>query len=185
MTISKLATYRRNKGLSQEQLSELSGVSVRTIQRIEKGTVEAHLTTLKLLAECLDVKTEDLLKPEEASLTLEEIKKPGKIVPLYQILALAGLFFPILNIILPAVLWWMKKDELPEYDSTGKETINFQISITMLFIPAIVLMVYEFPIGFSLVLLIYIYALVLTCINLIRAVNKQSIRYPLSFSFLR
>jgi len=44
-----LKALRRDKGWSQEQLSEISGVSVRTIQRIEKGEVPG-LETLKALA---------------------------------------------------------------------------------------------------------------------------------------
>lgn len=46
--------YRLRKGLSQDQLSVMSGVSVRTIQRIERGK-PASSETLKCLAAALDV----------------------------------------------------------------------------------------------------------------------------------
>lgn len=42
MMTSKLAHYRRIKGLSQEQLAAVSGVSARTIQRIDAGIFDFY-----------------------------------------------------------------------------------------------------------------------------------------------
>lgn len=50
----KLKNLRLTKGLSQEELSEISGVSVRTIQRIEKGNAPS-LESAKSLAQALGV----------------------------------------------------------------------------------------------------------------------------------
>ncbi|HIF9273291.1 TPA: 2TM domain-containing protein [Photobacterium damselae] len=72
MIIRKL---RLQRGWSQEQLSQLSGVSVRTIQRIEKGQ-NAGLESLKSLAAVFEVNVEHLQKEPEMNsdslLTLEE-----------------------------------------------------------------------------------------------------------------
>ncbi|HIF9495391.1 TPA: helix-turn-helix domain-containing protein, partial [Photobacterium damselae] len=72
MIIRKL---RLQRGWSQEQLSQLSGVSVRTIQRIEKGH-NAGLESLKSLAAVFEVNVEHLQKEPEMNsdslLTLEE-----------------------------------------------------------------------------------------------------------------
>lgn len=184
MPISKLASYRSKKGLSQEQLANLSGVSARTIQRIEKGTVAAHPATLKLLADCLDIDTEVLLEkePPTASPINEQEKK---IIPLFHALGLFGLFFPILNIILPGVFWFFKKDELSEYDRHGKLVINFQLTMSFAFVPAIALLIFYFPVGFPLVLLIYFYTVVMCLINLFRSINQQPVRYPLTYHFLK
>lgn len=182
MPVSKLASYRRKKGLSQEQLSELSGVSTRTIQRIEKGTVEAHLATLKLLADAMNVETELLLGEEPTSHADE---KANKWVPMFHGLALIGLFFPILNIVLPGFLWWIKKDESSAYDRLGKQVVNFQLTMSFAFVPAIALMVFFFPVGFPLVVLIYFYTVVMCIINLFRSINQQTVRYPLAFAFLK
>ena len=59
MSVQKL---RLQKGWSQEQLAELSGVSARTIQRIERGQ-SASLETLKALAAVFDVDLADLRSP--------------------------------------------------------------------------------------------------------------------------
>ncbi|GAA5140029.1 helix-turn-helix domain-containing protein [Thalassotalea piscium] len=66
---------RLQRGWSQEQLAELSGLSVRTIQRIERGQ-SAGLESLKSLAAVFEVQVADL-QPELAmnttsKLTIEE-----------------------------------------------------------------------------------------------------------------
>ncbi len=51
-----LRTFRFRAGLSQEALSEASGVSVRTISDLERGQrPSAHLETVRLLASALDL----------------------------------------------------------------------------------------------------------------------------------
>lgn len=59
-----LRKYRLHRGLSQEQLSAMSGVSVRTIQRIERGA-GATPETLKCLAAALEVDF-TALRPEDS-----------------------------------------------------------------------------------------------------------------------
>ncbi|GHE78198.1 2TM domain-containing protein [Thalassotalea profundi] len=66
---------RLQRGWSQEQLAELSGLSVRTIQRIERGQ-SAGLESLKSLAAVFEVQVTDLQQELDMSttskLTLEE-----------------------------------------------------------------------------------------------------------------
>ena len=50
---------RKQKGLTQVELSDRTNISVRTIQRIEKDAVEPSLYSLKLISEILEV---DFLK---------------------------------------------------------------------------------------------------------------------------
>ncbi len=62
--MSKLKIVREQKNLTQEELSEKSGISVRTIQRIESGiapkghTLKALSKTLEILETELTGKTE-------------------------------------------------------------------------------------------------------------------------------
>lgn len=46
---------RHRLGLSQEELANKSGISLRTIQRIEKGQVSPHAHTLKTLSDVLGI----------------------------------------------------------------------------------------------------------------------------------
>ena len=66
MIIRKL---RLQRGWSQEQLAEMSGLSVRTIQRLERGQ-KAGLESLKSLAAVFDVELSNL--HEDAEMKLEE-----------------------------------------------------------------------------------------------------------------
>ena len=59
----KVRKYRRQKGLSQEQLGELVGFSQSKISKIENGDWDS-LSDLKLLAAALEVKIEELVKDE-------------------------------------------------------------------------------------------------------------------------
>ena len=61
-TISKLAQVRKAKGLSQDRLAELSGVSRITISRIESGNESPRVRTLVLLSRALKVKLTDILE---------------------------------------------------------------------------------------------------------------------------
>ena len=185
MSASKLAIYRRKKGLTQEQLSELSGVTTRTIQRIEKGAVVPHVQTLKMLADCLDIETELLMDAAEGNAETKPKAKTTSIVPLFHLLALLGLGFPILNIVLPFILWILKKDENPEFDKQGKQVLNFHLTFTIVFFPAIVLMVLYFPVGFPLVVVSYAFMVVMTLINLFRSIKLAPVNYPFAYPFFK
>ena len=60
----KLARIRKEKGLSQEKLSEVSGVSRVTIARFETGVSSPKLQTLKRLADALKVPIDELIDRE-------------------------------------------------------------------------------------------------------------------------
>jgi predicted ATPase/DNA-binding XRE family transcriptional regulator len=58
-----LKQYRRNAALSQDELADRSGVSARTISDLERGQrPSAHLETLRLLAEALNLSAEERAK---------------------------------------------------------------------------------------------------------------------------
>ncbi|MCC1484929.1 WG repeat-containing protein [Winogradskyella immobilis] len=51
----RLVEVRTSKGLTQEDVSELCNVTARTIQRIESGAVTPRMSTVKIIAEALDI----------------------------------------------------------------------------------------------------------------------------------
>ncbi len=73
---NKVKNLRLNKGWSQEQLSEVSGLSLRTIQRIENG-ITISIESLNVLAKALDVDHNELIIQEKQQPTtpIEAIKK--------------------------------------------------------------------------------------------------------------
>ncbi|OEK04305.1 DUF4870 domain-containing protein [Roseivirga misakiensis] len=136
----KIIELRKRKGFSQELLAENSGLNLRTIQRIEKGETIPRGDTLRKLASAFDV------SPEEFSdWTYEE--NNGYLASL-NISALAGLFFPVLGILLPLIFWLQKKDKVQGVRELGRRVLNFQFTLTLLlflcFIAQVIIMTYAF-----------------------------------------
>ncbi|MBJ2174525.1 helix-turn-helix domain-containing protein [Aureibaculum sp. A20] len=121
----KIKDLRNRKGFSQEQLSEASKLSLRTIQRIEKGESIPRGDTLIKLTQALGVTPDELL-------VWAELQDKGYLT-LLNLSAMAGLLFhPILGIIIPLVMWILKKDKIKFVDNYGKRIISFQITWTLL-----------------------------------------------------
>lgn len=122
---NKIKDLRSRRGFSQEQLSEESKLSLRTVQRIEKGESIPRGDTLIKLTQALGVTPNDLLE-------WTDIEDKGYLT-LMNFSALTGLLFnPLLGIIIPLVMWILKKDKIKFVDDYGKNIISFQITWTLL-----------------------------------------------------
>jgi transcriptional regulator with XRE-family HTH domain len=77
MNESRIAELRRARGWTQERLSAVSGVAVRTIQRLESGQ-DANAETLTLIANALDVPVSDLfvrVETDDFSATVDSLEE--------------------------------------------------------------------------------------------------------------
>lgn len=117
--MSRLKKIREQKNLTQEELSEQSNISVRTIQRIEAGT-EPKGHTLKILAKSLDIPESDLLnlpEPNESENLVENLTEnqttTDEDISKLKLINLSSILFtvlPPLNIVAPLILsYWMKQ----------------------------------------------------------------------------
>jgi len=97
--------------------------------------------------------------------------------------ALAGFIVPFGHIIGPLVIWLIKKDESPFVDDQGKESINFQISMTLYGVVAAVLILVV--IGIFLLIGIGILDIVLVIVAAVKANAGEKFRYPLTIRFIR
>jgi transcriptional regulator with XRE-family HTH domain len=79
---------RLERHWSQEQLAEMSGLSIRTIQRIENGE-NAGLESLKSLAAVFETNIEDSNKKEEAEQIRKEEEYVQNVKGFYNLLGLA------------------------------------------------------------------------------------------------
>ncbi len=59
---SKIKEARKLKGLTQEDLAEMSKINLRTIQRIENNENIPRGNTLNMVCEVLDIKIEDIIE---------------------------------------------------------------------------------------------------------------------------
>ena len=97
--------------------------------------------------------------------------------------AFAGYFFPLGNIIAPLIIWLVKKEEMPFVDDQGKESLNFQISITLYFLISAIL--YIVIIGLVLMIGLGIFDIVMVIIATVKANSGEKYRYPLTIRFIK
>ena len=114
---SKVKLVREQKNLTQTELAEKSGLSLRTIQRIESGQSLKGFT-LKAIAQTLETEPENLFSQEEKDIQIDRAK-------LINFSALAGLIIPFGGIIFPAILTYRTQDSVNR--ELGKSVIGVQI----------------------------------------------------------
>jgi transcriptional regulator with XRE-family HTH domain len=172
-----LKEHRTSKQLSQQELSEKSGISIRTIQRIEKKLSSGSPYIIKSLCKALQIEVDDIelstLIPEVHSqketeyfgTNIEEDKTKSRL-KLVNFSSIFILLFPLLNVIIPSLIYWKHKNSLRN-NSVALKIISFQIIwtagtlIVLIFIPPIIQAIfglYESS-GFPFVFWLY-----LTCI---------------------
>lgn len=118
---NKVKLLREEKNMTQNELAEKSGLSLRTIQRIEAGNIlKGH--TLKTIAKTLETDSENLIFKNENP----EIER----AKLINLSALSGLIVPFGSIVLPLILTYKTKDHLNK--EIGKQIVSVQIILSLL-----------------------------------------------------
>lgn len=125
MLSNQIKRIREQKGYSQERLAELSGLSLRTVQRVENGETQPRGDTLNRLTDALGVSMDKIMEWKK-----EEDKTYLSVV---NFSALTFILFPLMGIILPLILWITKKDKIQRLNRVGKDLLNFQITWTIVF----------------------------------------------------
>ena len=189
---TKVKTLRTSKGLSQEELAQQAGISLRTVQRIENDETEPRGDTLIRLSAVLNITPEELVEAEKP--------EPGdkKHLALLNLSALAFLAFPLLGVLVPLTIWSFNKSKMKNIDEAGKKLLNFQISwcITLLvvMIGTIIIGIIDSGgnIGVELLTTVvfglygmYILNFVFVVSNTIRALNSRRMFYKPALSFIR
>ncbi|MBB4806707.1 transcriptional regulator with XRE-family HTH domain [Chryseobacterium defluvii] len=129
--MSKLKEIREQHHLTQEELAESSGISVRTIQRIEAGTIpKGH--TLRVLAKTLQI-SEDILQNIESGEENQKIQEEPasmhySLIKIINLSSLPCILLPPLNILVPLLLMFTLKQK----NILVKQIISLQIIWTVL-----------------------------------------------------
>lgn len=190
--MSELKKIREKQNLTQEQLAEKSGISVRTIQRIEAGT-EPKGYTLKTLASTLEISEKDLLTPEvmidenmvkAETIAVEDIAVSNFTrIKIINISSLPFSWFPIANFLLPIIIMLFTKEKNP----IVKQIISLQIFLAVV-CPIIFMIVAFLKLGKESVLVTMI---VLTLSNIFIILRnayeldkKNNLYFKLNFSLL-
>jgi uncharacterized Tic20 family protein len=102
---------------------------------------------------------------------------------LCHILSLAGIIVPFGNLIGPLIIWQVKKAEHPFIDDQGKESVNFQILISIaLIVSALLICV---VVGFFLLPIVGLAGLILGILGGVKANNGEAYRYPFNIRFIK
>lgn len=121
----KIKALRKSKGLSQEALAEIAGLSLRTVQRIENENKNPSGDSLKRLSTALGVSPDYLLEWE-----------PNENTNFLLILAFSPIlciFNPFLAIIVPLILWSLKKNQIKGVNRLGVKVLTIQIAWIILY----------------------------------------------------
>lgn len=178
--MSQLLKYRESLNLTQEELAAKSGISVRTIQRIEAGT-EPKGYTLKTLAKALNIKETELLNNPAN----ETVNYP--LIKLINLSSLPFIIFPPMNILAPLLIMYVKK----ENNAMAKQVVSLQIvwtlvSAILFFSSPFVNRIFSIDFPFILLVaaiacIINIYMIILNAISIDR---QGKMRIFLNFSLL-
>lgn len=188
--MSKLKAIRENKNLTQEELSEKSRISVRTIQRIESGTLpKGH--TLRALAQALEIQenllqdTEGIIEKGDLNTELKE-EHPDINYSLIKIINLSSLLFiifPPFNILVPLLLMFTMKQR----NSIAKQIISVQMIWTVM-VPIFFMLGIFLKLGrqFTLIILILIVLsnVFIILSNAAGIDRKKKLYYKLNFSMI-
>lgn len=125
---NSLRDWRINKALSQKELSQISGISVRTIQRLETGQSIGSPYTQRTLAGALGVELDHIDKKKT---TVKDNTIDIQTLKLINLSALAMLIIPLGNLMFPLILYASRKlNTGTKY--FAKKIINLQIMLTLL-----------------------------------------------------
>lgn len=191
----KVRDIRSRKGMSQEVLAENSGLSLRTIQRIENGETEPRGDTLKRLSDALEVNPDEIMD--------WAYREDDNYLAAMNLSALSFLLFPLLGIIIPLIMWISKKDRIKKINRVAKEILNFQITWNIFyFLPFIWIFLNMFTsinIGRGLLesftnpwllnvmffVLLYLINFTFILINAVKSYKHKEVNYFLGIRFIR
>jgi len=183
----RVKELRNRKGFSQEMLAEESGLSLRTIQRIENDETVPRGDTLKRLAVALDTSPDEIID--------WKIQEDQNYLRSMSLSALWFLIFPLLGIIIPLTMWIQKKDKLKNVNELGVSMLNFQMTWNIIvFIFLIFLSLIDFSgewdffsliVIFSPLLILYLYNFIITISNTIKISKNQPFRFIPALPFIR
>lgn len=179
--MTKLKIIRELQNLTQEELSEKSGISTRTIQRIETGK-EPKGYTLRVLAKALEIEESKLQTPEK-----EESKEVDLInyslLKLINLSSIPFIVIPPFNIIIPIILMITLKQK----NILTKELLSLQILWTII-APIVFMLGIFLKLGnqFTIILmtLIALSNVFIILRNAIEIDRNKKLHYSLKFSML-
>lgn len=185
---SRIKNLRLQAGFSQEELAIKSGLSLRTIQRIENRETEPRGDSLQRISSALNLSVAELKE-------LPVKEEDWRILMLLHVSALGFLIFPLLGVIFPLLLWLLFKNKINQVSASGIKIMKGQIYwlgvITAVYLFIFCLKFFDLQLGlpanfnYKMVIIgIYGYNLIIVLGNIIQFIIKMGKRkYKPAISF--
>jgi transcriptional regulator with XRE-family HTH domain len=183
---SRIKELRNRNGFSQEELAEKTGLSLRTIQRIENGETEPRGDSLKRIAMTYGVSPDEIAD--------WQIMEDKNVLTMLNLSQLGFLAFPLLGIIIPLAIWIFKKEKIKGVNRLGISILNFQITWTsalcVIYIGSIIRFMLPMRLPISIfgiigIIALYVTNLLIIAYMTIKHLQDKEIEYKPSFKFLR
>ena len=172
---------REQSHLTQEELSKISGISIRTIQRIEAGQ-EPKGHTARALAKALDIDLSAITKHKVSNETVDY-----SVIKLINLSSLFVTFIPLLNVIVPFLIMRFSKQK----NRLAKTIISLQIFWTIISISIFFLVSFlKLTLSFSLritqwvMIVLILINVVLILVNAYSLDRNRKLYIKLNFSFI-
>ncbi|MCK5129399.1 MAG: helix-turn-helix domain-containing protein [Clostridiales bacterium] len=180
----KILELRTSQGMTQEDLADVSGVSSRTIQRIEQGEAEPRGETLKLISIALDFDFNGATTNERLDKTMLFFIQLSNMF--------LFLLFPIL------VLIWNNRASY-DLEREAKKAINYQLNLLLLLLVLVTIMTVAGAVPILLMTLGEIFLIIIAgvmalimavswiiCIrNMLRINDTKYMKYPTIIHFMK
>ncbi|MHC0446135.1 helix-turn-helix domain-containing protein [Flavobacterium sp. 3-218] len=171
---------REEKNMTQNELAEKSGLSLRTIQRIEAGNSLKGFT-LKTIAEALETNPENLIFKKENT--------PIERAKIINLSVLSGFIIPFGSIIFPLLLTYKTTNAANK--EIGKQIVSVQIVLSLILSLLLIISPFlqsafslKFPLFLIPLLTILCLKLVIVIVNGISLNQKQQLAIKLKNNFL-
>ena len=131
----KIVNTRKQKGLTQEQLADLSNITVRTIQRIESGESNPRAFTLKAIASVLDISFEELATDNDGDNLSNSTDSPQTpnyedsehFLKVFCLSCFSYLVIPFIHFLIPTHLLKKSNEQNPTIIAFAKKMIRIQL----------------------------------------------------------
>jgi len=191
--MSKLKSIREKQNLTQEELSERSGISVRTIQRIEAGA-DPKGYTLRVLSEKLGVQEMALQDKQPEAENAEEDSQNAvpaeapvlvnhSMVKLINLSSIPFIVLPPLNVLVPLIIIFATKQKSP----LTRQIVSVQMMWTILAPILFLLVVLTKPgngITLGIMLLLALSNVWIVLRNALNIDRKNELYYRLNFNLI-
>lgn len=176
---NKVQLLREENRLTQKELAEKAGLSLRTIQRIEAGNIPKGFT-LKALAESLNTTPENLIEKEDNNIERAKLINSS---------ALFGLIIPFGGIIFPLIFTYKTQDVYNK--QLGRNIIGLQIILSIIMSLFLIAspfiqegLLLKFPVFLVVLITFLCLKLIVIIINGISLNKNKDLHTKLKFNFL-